>query len=520
MKSRISITTGLLLVLGSSLSGCTQQKPNSFRLQQQLESFAVAQEVNTRVDLLFVVDNSASMDVSQDRLRKGFGRFAERYLRPNWDIRVAVITTDTYMAHPTFREYLKSVVPGTENWVSPHIQSRLDTFKNPPWNPNLVNLQSGAFKHGFTWNDQVPAWGPNYARLLPGIHDGPIAALCTEKHSYFYYARSQCKIRDDQTRFSGAENCLDPAAGESSFTQCVNTVQNDTIHSGRAVLSTQSGSATLVSDFMINVSVGTSGAGSERGLASVQQFLSDNETSPTAFFRKGSKRLIIFLADEDDQSLRIPSTASREYSPYSGYSSSCPEKTVDGYSYRLSSCPNPEGLIPVAEVKGELDRFFNRLDGFGDEASEGSQSYFVVPVVALNGESIKKLQELRMADDAAVGNSGNVAVDRGDRYIELADRVGNGSFAMNIAEDDYGQLLDRVGRAIVYRNSQYQLSRPPTSTEDMIVTILHVDGTKTLIPTSGYSLEGSVLTLTDMSFVLGLSSQDRIFVNYQPKTLY
>ena len=196
-------------------TGCTQQQPNSFRLQQQLESFAVAREVNAKVDLLFIVDNSASMDVSQDRLRKGFGSFAQKYLRPNWDMRVAVLTTDAYMANKAFREYLKTTIAGTENWVSPYIQSRLETFVNPLWNPNLVNPQTGAFKQGITWSDQVPAWGPNYARLLPGVHDGPIAALCTEKHSYFFYGTSQCQIRDDQTHAIGTEGCLNPGAGEA-----------------------------------------------------------------------------------------------------------------------------------------------------------------------------------------------------------------------------------------------------------------------------------------------------------------
>ncbi len=511
---RISWTILMSCVLWSW--GCTQQRPNSFRLTQQLESFAVAREINTKVDLLYVVDNSASMDVSQDRLRRGFASFAEKYLRPNWDIRVAVITTDSYMAHPAFRDYLKTAIDGTTNWTSPYVLSRLSTFVNPPWDPNLVNLESGEFKRGITWGAQVPAWGPNYARLLPGVHDGPIAALCTEQHPYFFHGTAQCRIRDDQTRYTGPLGCLNPGVGESAITQCVNTVENDTVHSGKPILSTQGSSRTLVPDFMINASVGTSGAGSERGLQSLLQFLTDNERSNTAFFRPGSQRVLIFLTDEDDQSLRIPSTLPKGFSPYTGFSSNCPVKNVDGYTYKLSTCPDSEDLISVEGVKAELEGFFTKLDRFMEKKS----NYLVIPIVPLTGTALQELQAMRAPGDKAAGNAGDVAVDRGDRYLELADLVGNGSFALNVAEDDYGSILDQVGRAIVQRKSEFALSREPTSTEDMIVTIIHADTTRTIVPSESYSISGNTLYINDMDFVLSLSSTDQIMVNYQPKTVY
>ena len=516
--SHFSRPIGIIVLWGFCLLqiACTQQKPNSFRLEQQLESFAVASEINTKVDLLYVVDNSASMDVSQDRLRRGFGSFAAKYLRPAWDIRVGVITTDAYMANPAFRDYLKTTIAGTQNWTSPYIQSRLSTFVNPSWDTNLVDLQSGAFSHGITWNGQVPAWGPNYARLVPGVHDGPIAALCSEQHPYFFYGTTQCRIRDDQNASSGPSHCLNPAAGESSITQCVNTVENDTIHSGRPILSTRSGSDTLVSDFMINASVGAAGAGSERGLQSVLQFLADNESSDSQFFRSGSQRVIIFVTDEDDQSLSIPSPAPKGFTTYTGYLTNCPPKTVDGYTYKLTICADPAQLIAVSNVKEQLDKFFSNLDGIPGTPS----NYLIIPIVALTGSAIQELQQMRVASDTAVGNAGDVAVDRGDRYIDLASRVGNGSFAMNIADDDYGAILDKVGRAIVQRKSEFELTRAPTSTEDMIVTIVHADGTTTVIPSTGYTVADKTLYLNDMDFVLSLTATDRILVDYQPKTVY
>src|SRR5690606_30991539 len=131
------------------------------------------QEVNTKIDLLLVVDNSASMDASQEKLRKGFESFAKKYMQPTWDIRVAVITTDTYMAHPSFSNHLGTTIPGSEGWISPYVSGILTRFKNPE-GKDLVNLSTGAFDNGLTYGDLIPVWGSNFAKLLPGLHDGPI----------------------------------------------------------------------------------------------------------------------------------------------------------------------------------------------------------------------------------------------------------------------------------------------------------------------------------------------------------
>src|SRR5262249_24781898 len=151
--------------------------------------------------------------------------------------------------------------------------------------------------------------------------------------------------------------------------QCVNTVANDSIHSGHTILSTNppadwKGSSDdwqnqLIRDFQINVSVGTSGSGEERGRQSVLQLINANEASasPTKFFRPGSLRVIVFLSDEEDQSMTIPSPVPAKFYTDYKYSVHCSPKTVDGYTYTLSDCPDPTTLLPVDQVKAQLDGF-------------------------------------------------------------------------------------------------------------------------------------------------------------------
>lgn len=568
MKKQFSIRTSICSLAVLSATGCTGQIPGAFRLAQQEQTFNSQLQVNTKIDLLWVVDNSSSMDVAQDKLRRGFKGFADKYMQPTWDIRSAVITTDTYLSNPAFSAYLNSTIPGTVNWASPHINGRLSTFVNPAYNPNLVNKTNGKFESGVKFIDMIPAWGSSYSRLLPGLHDGPIAALCFEALPYFINGATKCAIRDNQILYNGAEKCLNPdtGAGESSITQCVNTVQNDTIRSGKAILSTMPSNALseleltawtqqLSKDFMVNVTTGSVGHGSERGLGSVLQLLSDNEKTQTAFFRAGSLRAIIFVTDEDDQTFRIEETPPSNFNPFSNYQcdqaslvamngagsitgnngfccsdsskncrfgsegTSCPTKSIDGHSYALSLCPVAEKLLPVSEVKDELDSFFLELDYPGEKTEDKKPNYLVMTLTPLTGESIETLQNERNNDDIAAGGFRTMATDRGDRYIELGNLVGNGSAAMDLAAEDYSPILDTIGAAIVRKMSTFTLSRAPTGSEDMIVSINHANGSSTVIPPEKYTIEGNSIVI-DSAIVLGFASTDRISINYEPKSVY
>ncbi len=539
------------------VSACTEQLPGSFRLAQQEQIFSTTQDVNTKIDLLWVVDNSASMDVTQGKLRAGFSSFATKYMKPTWDIRVAVITTDVYMAHPAFNAYRATVISGSVGYASPHIVSRLATWVNPSWSSSLVNTSTGVFTAGVKFGELIPSWGPSFALLLPGIHDGPIAALCSEIMPYFLDGPTQCAVRDDQTRATGTSKCLSPGVGESAISECVNTVENDTVHSGKAILETMpptgvAGDAAwtqaLIRDFMIDVTTGSAGQGSERGLGSVLQLLRDNESSATAFFRPGSLRGLIFVSDEEDQTLSIPAAPGAGFTPQTGYGcdqvsiaalnptqsaltapgglccgdgscryggegTSCPLKTVDGYGYRVSICPRADQLVAVADVRAELGAFFAALDGVDEP------SYFVASIVPTTAQAIQDLQTLRDADDVTIAGRRTHAVDRGDRYIELGNLVGNGSLALDISVNDYSPILDAIGRSILARKASFKLARKPTGTEDMIIKVLHLDGSETIVPSSIVVVNGSTIQIMDLDFVLGLASTDRISINYQPKSL-
>lgn len=546
------ILSWMSLVLAFLTIGCTGQIPGSFRLKQVEEVLDSQMDINTKIDLLWVVDNSASMDVSQEKLRNAFQAFANKYMLPTWDIRVAVITTDTYLANPIWRNYLSSTMAGTIGWASPYILSRLGTWRNPSWNPNLVNLATGKFDNGVKYSEVIPLWGSSFSRLLPGLHDGPITGLCFEGLPYFLDGQSQCRTRDAATANQGTSHCLTPGLNETAITQCVNTVQNDTVHSGKAIIETippqgrspdQTWKDELITNFRINITTGSAGHGSERGLSSIIQLLTDNEVTATAFFRPGSVRGIIIVSDEDDQSID-PGLTQANANPMSYYrcdqqsiidlnggnrnyccaggctfgseGTTCDSKTVGDFSYTVSICPRTDMLLSVSSVKNQIDQFFTGLDGAGSQPN-----YFVSVITPLTETSIRELQLARTQEDNQVPNSiKTTAVDRGDRYIALANSVGNGSSVMDIGANDYSSFLDSIGRKLVEKRSTFTLKRAPAGTEDLSVKILNISGGIYEIPSSKYIVNDKYLTFTDMNVVLSLTSTDKLLVSYQPKTVF
>ena len=562
-RNRLKIpykTVGLALsILLPAQLNCTGQLPGSFRFLQKQQTFKINQNVNTKIDLLWVVDNSSSMDVHQQKLRNGFQAFSLKYLKPTWDIRIAVITTDTYLAHSAYSTYLNTLIPTSTGYTSTYLSGLtwLSSFTNPAWAPTLVNTSTGVLTNGLTYGDLNPLWGSNYSLLQPGIHDGPITAFCIEIMPYFLNGVTQCGTRDNPVNYSGPDHCVTPntGSGESSLSQCVNTIENNTVRSGKAIISTIPPTGTLADanwtsnlqrNFIINASVGSSGSGSERGLSSVLQLLSDNETTSTAFFRAGSLRGIIFLSDEDDQSIQVPNPVPTGFSPNWGYScdlsslvtangagatasrcctsgctwgstgTSCTPKTVGTFTYTLGVCVDATKLIPVSTVKSQIDTFFQTLDG----SSTGDPNYFTATITPTTGASIQTVQAARNVSDTSLGTFKVVEADRGDRYLALGTLVSGGSLSLDIGASDYSPVLDAIGQEIVQKKSSFTLSRAPTNTEEMAVTIIHADGTTTAVASTQFKLSGATLTFTNQDFVLSLASTDQVSINYQPKTAY
>lgn len=88
----------VLLFLTVLVAGCSSRNM-SFDLLQTSQGFQQSSaQINNKIDMLWVVDNSGSMDPLQQNLVSNFNQFIVNFQAKGFDYKMAVTTTDAYLA--------------------------------------------------------------------------------------------------------------------------------------------------------------------------------------------------------------------------------------------------------------------------------------------------------------------------------------------------------------------------------------------------------------------------------------
>jgi hypothetical protein len=123
--------------------------------------------------------------------------------------------------------------------------------------------------------------------------------------------------------------------------------------------------------------------------------------------------------------------------------------------------------------------------------------------------------------------------ERGTRYLDLVNQVGNGSLAMDIGAENYAPILDKIGLEIVNRsaevvftpNSKFVMKRAPDTREAMSATLVKASGLKIALKPDQYRIVANkngvknILEITDAKIVSGIQPGDWVEVNSQPSTV-
>lgn len=97
----------LAILAGIFLSGCSKSAP-SFSLLADENTFNQTPTVtNGKIDILWVIDNSGSMQSSQQNVADNFGSFIALFNAKGMDYRMAVITSEAYRAIWQSQEYAR-----------------------------------------------------------------------------------------------------------------------------------------------------------------------------------------------------------------------------------------------------------------------------------------------------------------------------------------------------------------------------------------------------------------------------
>jgi hypothetical protein len=125
MKYILSVSMISLLLVGCDKGG------GSFSVLSESSTFS--QEViytPRKLDVLFVIDNSGSMDNYQQSLVNNFSSFIDRFITKGYDFRIAVTTSEAY-------RYPQLAVPG--NCFSFCEESRVQFRRGSPSNPYVID---------------------------------------------------------------------------------------------------------------------------------------------------------------------------------------------------------------------------------------------------------------------------------------------------------------------------------------------------------------------------------------------
>ena len=98
IRAELAVFFAGCLLLASCTSGS-----QSVSVLQSADSFSQnADSVNNKIDILWVVDNSGSMDPYQAKLAANFNSFISQFQTKGFDFQIGVTTTDAYLAGANF----------------------------------------------------------------------------------------------------------------------------------------------------------------------------------------------------------------------------------------------------------------------------------------------------------------------------------------------------------------------------------------------------------------------------------
>jgi hypothetical protein len=123
--NKMVVSSSLLLV-----AGCANDVP-SFSLLSETNVFNQGTVLNNKMDILWVIDNSGSMQPTQTNLANNFNSFISGFVSKGFDYRIAVTTTDSWTA-PFSNPNLARIRDG----VSP---TNSGVFVIKPSTPNILS---------------------------------------------------------------------------------------------------------------------------------------------------------------------------------------------------------------------------------------------------------------------------------------------------------------------------------------------------------------------------------------------
>lgn len=169
-----------LMGIAVALTAC-EKTDRSFSLADAGSTFQQSPVVVQRkLDILWVVDNSGSMDSSQTNLTASFSSFINRFQSLNYDFKMAVISTDAwranYVANNSNKEVLRSLRIGRLNfttnpytWATMSCKNQVEKDNNACTGVRIMDKDTFELSNAFVLNATQGTNGTGDERAFSSI---------------------------------------------------------------------------------------------------------------------------------------------------------------------------------------------------------------------------------------------------------------------------------------------------------------------------------------------------------------
>lgn len=169
MMNQIARKTVIAVSAIAMLAGCNKGA-DSFSLLADAEDYKQqAVFIPKKIDILWVIDNSGSMETSQNALASNFQAFIERFNQSNYDFRMAVTTTEAWEKQFHTNSTKALIKDGAVLQTNPKIETHSGVFVMDKNTANINSVFSTNIKQGTLGNGDERAFESFKQTLLePG----------------------------------------------------------------------------------------------------------------------------------------------------------------------------------------------------------------------------------------------------------------------------------------------------------------------------------------------------------------
>lgn len=158
MKNFVARKAIMMASAVALLAGCNKSTDSFTLLKDGTDYKQQAVFIPKKIDILWVIDNSGSMETSQNSLVSNFQSFISRFNQYNYDFQMAVTTTEAWEKQFNANSTKSHIKDGAVLQTNPRIETHSGVFVMSPTTPDLNSVFATNIKQGTLGNGDERAF--------------------------------------------------------------------------------------------------------------------------------------------------------------------------------------------------------------------------------------------------------------------------------------------------------------------------------------------------------------------------